>query len=1180
MRRTIRGSVVCAAAILAVATVGAPAAFGQKAWWRLGVGARPTVLPSATESGGRTVSGEGEIVLSVENVGDARTVECVRVIGTGRYTNPDCSEAGVGAYEKEPVKVVDSLPVGLRALGIAGVQPALGGALSETEALSCSLEHLSCETVGPIVPFDQLEVRIRVEVLPGAKSGETDTVAVSGGGGVNTQSTRPIAIGKSSASGGGAAPFGVEDYELTPEEEGGAPATQAGSHPYQATGTIALNQGPDAESLTGPPQAGAVAPAKDIVAELPPGLIANPGEAPRCLGWEFLESDGLGKGPECSGQSAVGVASVTVDVPGGVGTRTVASPIFNLEPEAGEPARFGFFVPVVNVPVQLNTSVRSGPGEDWGVDLSTSELPEDSGLVSARVTFWGTPRRAAHNDARGWGCLDAARGRGEVAYEPCVEDFEELHPPAFVTMPTSCTGPLQSAVTADSWAAPGVFAAFAPGEALPALSGCDRLAFTPTISTEPTTHAAASPSGLAFDLAFDTEGLDSATGLAQSDLQRTEVTLPEGVTIDPSAGVGLGACTWAQYAEATLSSPPGAGCPEDSKLGTVEIETPLLFTTVYGTLYLAQPYENPFSEPGHPNGSLVAVYVIARSRAERGIIVKLAGEVTPNPQTGQLTVIFEGDPQLPFAHFNFHFKEGQQAPLITPPLCGTYTTHANLTPFAEPNVALADTSTFQITSGSEGTACPTGSLPPFAPAIQSFTLTNEAGVFSPLSVELTRSDAMQEIADYTTDLPVGLTANLTGIPFCPQAAIEASRHRTGVQEENEPSCPQASLIGHTLVGTGVGSVLDYVPGRLYLAGPFHGDPFSVVSVTSAVVGPFDLGTIVIRFALAIEPFTGQVRIDPTGSEPIPTIIDGIVTHVRDIRVSIDRTGFVLNPTSCQPRPLSSTLTSDHGQTTTISTAFQTVKCNELSFTTHFTAATRAKTSRVDGASLSVKLTMPIKLGEQSNIQQVKVELPRQLPARLPTLQKACTEAQFDTDPAGCPPASMIGHAKAVTPIVPEPLQGPAIFVSHGGAEFPSLVLVLQGYGVTIDVVGATHISPQGILSSTFKAVPDEPVGSFELTMPEGEYSALAALGNLCHDTKLVIAKARTTVKLRGRRTKVLRRFKKRVSTLIMPTQFVGQNGATRRQGTRIEVTGCTRSERPDRRRQVTRRRIGHGRHRR
>lgn len=1099
------------AALTALLFLFAPSALAARAWWHVDTGSRPASIPAAN-------NGSGELVLTAENVGDAQA--------------------------QGPITITDELLAGLRATGISGSAPKQGGTLGETVALSCSLAQLSCEDTERVAPYDAIEVRITVEALVGARSGEASTVRVSGGGTPSAQISRPVAIGQATG-------FGVEGYELAAEAEGGGPVTQAGAHPFQVTGSILLDQGSDAAPLSSSPDAGPAAPARDVVARLPPGLVANPSAVARCLSWQFAQGVGGDEQDRCPYQSAVGTASVTFDHAGV--TRTVATPIFNIEPEPGEPARFGFFVPIEGVPVVLATSVRSA--EDWGVNLSSSEIPEEAGISSVRVTFWGVAASALHDDARGWACLAEARDRMDALYEGCVH-FEESEPPAFVTLPTSCSSSLASSVEVDSWSALGSFQDFPASEPLQPLTGCAGVPFSPAISTSTTTGSASSPSGFSFDLTFSREGLTSGTGVAQSNLQKTVVSLPEGLTIDPSAGVGLGACAPAQFAEASLTSPEGAGCPEDSKLGTVEVETPLLFTTVYGSLYVAQPYDNPFPEPGHPGGSLIALYVVARSRAERGILVKLAGKVIPDPNTGRLTVVFENDPPLQFERFSFHFRQGAQAPLITPATCGTYTTIAQLTPYSAPERALEDAGSFQVTSGSEGAPCP-GAIPPFAPTITAGTLTNHAGTFSPLYVDLSRTDAMQYIASYSTILPLGLTADLTGVPQCPQADIDVARSKTGIEEEQDPSCPAASLIGHSLVGTGVGTILDYVPGELYLSGPFRGDPLSVVSITSAVVGPFDLGTVVVRFGLHIDPYTARVSIDPSGSEPIPTIIDGIVTHVRDIRVSIDRPDFTINPTSCQPRPISSTLTSSRGQSATTSTSLHAEACNELRFKPVFKASTTGRTSRARGASLSVRLTMPIRLGAQSNIKTVKVELPKQLASRLETLQRACAEQQFNTDPAGCPKASFIGRATATTPILPVPLTGPMIFVSHGGEAFPSLILVLQGYGLTIDIVGSTHINKAGITSTTFKAIPDEPVGSFQLRMPQGKYSALAANSNLCKFTRLVTVKRRTTLKINGRRKTIVRRTKRRArGKLLMPTIFIAQNGAKIKQNTPIAVTGC------------------------
>ena len=359
---------------------------------------------------------------------------------------------------------------------------------------------------------------------------------------------------------------------------------------------------------------------------------------------------------------------------------------------------------------------------------------------------------------------------------------------------------------------------------------------------------------------------------------------------------------------------------------------------------------------------------------------------------------------------------------------------------------------------------------------------------------------------------------------------------TGTEELEHPSCPAASEIGHTLVGAGVGGVLAYTPGKVYLAGPYHGAPLSVVSITSATVGPFDLGTVVIRFALRINPTTAQVEISSAGSDPIPHIIRGIVVHVRDIRVYVNRPNFIINPTSCNQMSIAATITGAGADPTNpadgvpvaVSEHFQAADCANLAFKPSFKVSTSGRTSRKEGASLTAKLTYPsTPLGTEANIAKVAVDLPKQLPSRLKTLQKACPAATFEANPANCPATSVVGRAKAITPILPVPLTGPAYFVSHGGEAFPSLIVVLQGYGITVDLVGTTFINKHGITSSTFNTVPDVPVGSFELTLPEGPYSALASPGNLCAAKKLE-----------------------------MPTAFLAQNGAVIHETTAIKVTGC------------------------
>jgi hypothetical protein len=1108
MRRMLTSASCAAVCLLALA--GASSASAAAPWWHL----TSRQVPAHIAPGG-----EGKIIVQAINLGNAST--------TGKYEISDVLPAGIAL---EGVELFAPWPPELHVRNSNFAE--YGYCKTTASSVSCSTESSLFPgepglVLKPAAPFEVVEMRLRVKAEAGAEPGALNEFAASGGGAAVV--TREHAIEISSSPVG----FNIGEFTFVPEEEGGEPDTHVGSHPYQLTSTLSFSRD-SLEPFDTP------APPRNLHFKLPPGLIGNASALPQCNDQQFGQ---IGIGREinfCPSNTAIGVAVITASAAMEHTEEDFTVPIFNLTPAQGEPARFGF--EILNNPIIIDTAVRSGAGEDYGITASVNNITEVASFISATTTFWGVPGAASHDTARSWGCLqsgDFQTGIEGVELSQC-EPANQSHPAGFLTMPTNCAEPFAPTLDGTSWPVKGSSSAEPAALSFPtkkyeladrqghplSLTGCNQLAFAPAFEAKPTSESASSPTGLDVNLNFEDEGLTSGTGIAQSQLKDTTVTLPEGLTINPSAGVGLGGCTPADLELETLESPQGAGCPNDSKLGTVEITTPLLTQTIHGSLFIAQPYENPF-------GSLVAIYIVAKN-PETGIVIKLAGKVTPDPVTGRLTTTFEENPQLPFSHFNFHFREGQQAPLVTPATCGSYTTDALLTPWSEPLQGLAATSSFPITSGVGGGACPAGETPPFAPQITAGLQSNTAGTFSPFSLRLTRSDAEQEISGFSTNLPAGLTGDLTGIPFCSDASIALARTKSGAQEEAQPSCPAASQIGHTFVGTGVGPVLAYVPGKIYLAGPYDDDPFSIVSVTSAVVGPFDLGTVVIRFGLRIDPYTAQVSVDPSASEPIPTIIDGIVTHVRDIRVYIERPGdapFTLNPTSCAPTAIASTLTSSLGASSTIASPFQAASCASLKFAPKFAVATSGRTSRANGASLSVKLTYPRgPQGAYANIARVKVDLPKQLPSRLTTLQKACTAKQFETNPAGCPQASIVGHAKAVTPLIPVPLEGPAYFVSHGGEAFPSLIFVLQGYGVTIDLVGSTFISKTGITSSTFKTVPDQPIGSFELTLPQGRYSALAANGNLC------------------------------ASKLTMPTEFLAQNGAKIDQSTKISVTGCAKKK--------------------
>ncbi len=904
---------------------------------------------------------------------------------------------------------------------------------------------------------------------------------------------------------------------------------------------------------------------RTTVLELPAGFTGNNTAVPTCtqaqLFTTLIDFRTSTTSTACPPASQVGIISLHLTDYATSGLpATLTQPLYNMEVTSfGVAAELGFDASGVLTQI-LTVSLRPG---DSGLTVTSPDITTQFEPHEVSVTVWGVPASPEHDAERGFTCNTYVGAN-------CGGGGEEANITAkpFLSMPTSCSGePLQATLKADSWEHPEEWSE-AKSEIAPIVE-CERVHFDPSIEVQPSTRAAESPTGLDVSLVVPQDWEKSET-IATSNLKDAKVTLPEGFTINPSAGSGLGACTPQQYEAETASSLPGEGCPPESKIGSIEIETPVLAEKIPGAIYIAKPYENPFSEPGHPNGSLLALYVVAKDPA-RGIIIKVAGKLEPNPVTGQLVSTFLNNPQQPFTKFTLKFRPGATAPLVSPAACGTYTAQAQLTPWSAPLEPTLVTSSFETTQGVHEGPCPSGGIPPFNPHVISGTDNNDAGTYSPFYLRILREDGEQEITRFSTTLPPGLTGNLTGIPFCPEADIEASKNVSGAEEEANPSCPAASEIGHTIVEAGVGTVLAQTPGKIYLAGPYHGAPLSIVSITSAKVGPFDLGTVVIRFALDINPMTAQVEVSANGSDPIPHIIKGIVVHVRDIRVYMSHPNFILNPTNCTPQSISNTIDGAGANPAnpadqvpvTVTSPFDAADCSSLKFQPTFKVSTSAKTSRADGASLTAKLTVSEPLGTQANISRVKVELPKALPSRLTTLQKACTAAQFEANPAGCPPASIIGHAKAITPILPVPLEGPAYFVSHGGEAFPDLEIVLQGYGFTIDLTATTFISKTGVTSSTFKTVPDQPVTSFELTLPEGPYSALTALGNLCAATNTVTVKKKVTVKVHGRKKTITRKVKQtRPATLQMPTEFVAQNGAEIHQDTPITVTGCPEAAHP------------------
>jgi hypothetical protein len=888
------------------------------------------------------------------------------------------------------------------------------------------------------------------------------------------------------------ASFGVEKFEVAFTNKDVSPAAQAGSHPFEMTTSVFFNS-LDPQHVDGE--------VKDFTAEQVAGLVADPTAVPRCSTADFLTFTNNGASSQCSDATVLGWAASRTVLP-----VAFFGPVFNLVPPPGVLAKIGFLA--ANTPVAIELGLKDAPPYN-GRALVTN-LPQSAGILASVVHIWGNPADPVHDSLRGNECLDTKNFAGEANLEPhSLGDCPTSAPKVpFLTLPRACDGPLATTYQTDSWQAPGLFlAGAAPGPL--EVTGCSKLGFSPSIGAQPTTRAATSPTGLDFGLDVHDEGLTSPAGLAHSDIKKTVVTLPEGFSTNPSIAEGLNVCSQADLARETAKSEAGAGCPNASKIGTVEVETPLLEETVNGSLYIAKPYENEFN-------SLLALYIVIKS-PKLGIIVKQAAKVTPDPLTGRLVTSTEGMPQLPFSHFRLHFREGTRSPLASPPGCGTYNATAVLTPYAG-GAPITTSSAFQIITGPNAGPCPAGGMPPFRPGLQAGTLNNSAGKYSPFYLRLTRNDGEQEYTRFSIKLPPGITGKLAGIPFCPNAAIAAAKARTGPhggQEElDNPSCPKTSEVGRTLVGAGVGPSLAYAPGKVYLAGPYNGSALSLAAITAAKVGPFDLGTVVIRQALRINPETAEVFIDPTGSDPIPHIIKGIPVHARDIRAYVERPDFVLNPTSCERTSTASTVlgsgldfsSAADDQPVTVTSPFQAADCASLAFKPKLAFSLEGGTKRGDNPAFKAVLTYP-KGGAYANVASARVTLPHSEFLDQSHIKTICTRAQFNssaTPGANCPQGSIYGYAKAITPLLDEPVQGP-VFLRSSSNPLPDLVAALHSGKIDVNLVGRIDSVKGGQIRNTFALVPDAPVTKFTLTMQGGKKGLLVNSTNLCKSTNRALA---------------------------------------------------------------------------
>jgi hypothetical protein len=798
--------------------------------------------------------------------------------------------------------------------------------------------------------------------------------------------------------------------------------------------------------------------------DLPPGLLANAAKLPQC------PPSGLKAGPNgnnavCPIQSQIGVGLIN----GGVRT-----PIYNVTPPKGMPALFAFnFLGSV---VYISPTVRAG---DYAITFDSGVISQAIMLHTMIIVFWGVPADSSHD-------VDRVK---YVGGGPSWNNPSPAPQQPFTMSPTYCSAtPAVSFGRLDGWKTIGQFDTLevtkdALGEDIK-FTGCDQLGFEPTVEAKPTTTVADSPTGL--DVSIKIPQNEDPDGYSEAQMRDVAMTLPEGMTLNPASAAGLGVCTPAQIG---LTSPVGqapprfngekASCPDDSKLGTVNVDTALLANPMPGAIYFAQPHENPF-------GSLISLYIEIEDE-QSGIRIKLAGDVKRDPATGQLEVSFKDNPQLPFESFDVSMFTGPRAALKTPLSCGTHTTNSTLVPWTAPAGATRlSANSYAINQGPSGDCVTADGQAPNAPSFEAGTVDPTAGAHSPFVLKVHRADGTQRIKRINAALPKGLLARLAGVPYCSDAALAEAAGKTGKAEEAGASCPSDSQVGTVDVAAGAGSMPFHTPGKAYLAGPYRGAPLSLAFITPAVAGPIDLGNVVVRTALNVNPVTTEIK---AVSDEIPSILEGIPLDIRSVVIDMNRPSFTLNPTSCNPLAVNGSLVSVLGQAAAVSSRFQVGGCGALGFKPHLKLALKGSPKRAKYQRLTA--TLNARPGD-ANIGRAAVTLPHSVFLAQEHIRTICTRAQWAAN--ACPQAAIYGKATAWSPLLDEPLSG-YVYLRSSDNQLPDLVADLRGQ-IRVELVGRIDSHKRGI-RTTFETVPDAPVSKFVLEMQGGKKSLIVNSRNLC-----------------------------------------------------------------------------------
>jgi hypothetical protein len=1022
-----------------------------------------------------------------------------------------------GSPLTEDVKVVDTLPAGVTTSG----PPRFFGNENGSMEWVCLGEGggsvgpgekvVTCYGLSVVPSLTQAAraIGIPVSVEPAAVGPLMNSVTVSQGGASQSAARSEQTQLESPAL--PALQFEPLDFSASALDAGGELETHAAGHPSALATTFALSTAfaDTSKTTAGESKVVALEDVKHVVIDLPPGVVGDPLAAPTCSLTELEAAIGTHEGTIAGCKPATRIGALAEFVSREHLFESGASPgveVFNMIPEHGYPAEFGAYDPNYQKGSLLYPRLV-GSGADAHVQVVSGPLTQYIEFTGISTIFFGDP---AEKDNAG-----------------------QLR--AFFTNPSDCSQKgFTTTIHVDSWQHPGRLNPdgtpdftdpnWKKAEASsPAVTGCGVLQFNPSLEATPSpaaeggTTQADTPSGYLLSLRVP-QSEEGPNALATPPLKTATVTLPAGVAISPSAANGLLGCQETGSEGIEPASAAAGHCPEKSKVGEAEVLTPLLKEPLTGSVYVAQPpcggaAQPECTEEAAERGEVFALYLEIGSE-DSGVHIKLKGKVEVGGnghhndlQPGQLRTTFADAPQQPFSVLKLKLNGGPRAPLANPQSCGSFDTTSALEPWSHQPAPGEPQGTPDAAEPSPPFTI-AGCTNQFAPSFSAGTFNPQAGAFSPFTLTFSRHDGEQNLSGVTVDMPQGLLGKIAGIPQCPEA------------QANAGTCSSASRIGSASAAAGSGSHPFWQSGSVYLTGPYKGAPFGLSVVVPAKAGPYNLGNIVVRAAIYINPSTAAVTVV---SNPLPQSVDGVPLRVKTVNVTVgDQGNFTFNPTSCEPAQIAATITSVQGAQAPVASRFQAANCQALPFKASFSASTQAKTSKANGASLDVKVAQAP--GEAS-IHKVDVSLPLALPSRLTTLQKACPEAQFAANPAGCPEGSNVGMAIAHTPVLNAPLAGPAYLVSHGGAAFPDLDIVLQGEGVTIVLTGNTDIK-KGITFSRFETVPDAPISSFELKLPEGSHSVLAANGNLCSQK------------------------------LVMPTTIVGQSGAQVKQSTNIAVTGC------------------------